>query len=160
MNDYISKPVDERLLYSKIVNLVKKTAAANTANREIALGQVVKLRCTNLTYLMQRTKSNPVLMSAMIDAYLEQTPPLILAMKQSFEDKNWDLLHAAVHKILPSFMIMGIPNDFETMAKKVMDYAKTQQEAENMPDLVAQLEGVCTQACGELRTELNNLRTM
>ena len=32
--------------------------------------------------------------------------------------------------------------------------------AENMPDLVAQLEGVCTQACDELRTELYNLKTM
>ena len=29
MNDYIAKPVDERLLYSKIVGLVKKTMLLN-----------------------------------------------------------------------------------------------------------------------------------
>jgi CheY-like chemotaxis protein len=159
MNDYIAKPVDERLLYSKIVNLVKKKVVMNTANREIELGQVVKLRCTNMTYLMQRTKSNPVLMSAMIDAYLEQTPPLIQAMKQSFEDRNWELLHAAVHKMVPSFLIMGISNDFETMAKKVMDYAKAQQEMDNIGDFVGQLEDVCTRACDELRDELNKFKT-
>lgn len=160
MNDYIAKPVDERLLYSKIVNLVKKMTATNTANREIELGQVVKLRYTNMTYLMQRTKSNPALMSAMIDAYLEQTPPLIQTMKQSFEDRNWDLLHAAVHKMIPSFLIMGIDNNFDVMAKKVMDCAKAQQEADNIADFIAQLEEVCTQACDELRAELNNLKTI
>jgi PAS domain S-box-containing protein len=159
MNDYIPKPVDERLLYSKIVNLVKKKVVMDTANREIELGQVVKLRCTNLAYLMQRTKSNPALMSAMIDAYLEQTPPLIQTMRQSFEDKNWELLHAAVHKMVPSFAIMGISNDFETMAKKVMDYAKAQQEMDTISDFVLQLEDVCTRACDELREELTNFKT-
>ena len=159
MNDYIAKPVDERLLYSKIVNLVKKTTVMNTADREIELGQVVKLRCTNMTYLMQRTRSNPALMSAMIDAYLEQTPPLIQTMKQSFEDKNWDLLHAAVHKMVPSFLIMGIPHDFEIMAKKVMEYAKAQQEVDSIGDFVGQLEVVCTRACDELRMELKNFKT-
>jgi hypothetical protein len=131
----------------------------NLSNREIELGQVVKLRYTNMTYLMQRTKSNPALMSAMIDAYLEQTPPLIQTMTQSFEDKNWELLHAAVHKMMPSFLIMGISNDFESMAKKVMDYAKTRQEADNISDFVAQLADVCTRACDELREELNNFKT-
>ncbi len=159
MNDYIAKPVDERLLYSKIVNLVKKRETMNTANREIELGQVVKLRCTNMTYLMQRTKSNPALMSAMIDAYLEQTPPLIQAMRQSFQNRDWDMLHAAVHKMVPSFLIMGISTDFETMAKKVMEYAKAQQEAEDTEDFVAQLEDVCTRACDELRAELTKFKT-
>jgi hypothetical protein len=98
-------------------------------------------------------------MSAMIDAYLEQTPPLIQAMTQSFEDRNWELLHAAVHKMIPSFLIMGIPNDFEVMAKKVMDYAKSQQEMENMSDFVLQLEDVCTRACEELRAELTHFKT-
>jgi hypothetical protein len=60
---------------------------------------------------------------------------------------------------VPSFLIMGIPNDFETMAKKVMEYAKAQQEMENIGDFVAQLEDVCTQACDELRAELANFKT-
>jgi PAS domain S-box-containing protein len=157
MNDYIAKPVDERLLYSKIVNLVKK-AVITKANEDIELGAVVKLRCTNLNYLMQRTKSNPTLMAAMIDAYLEQTPPLIQAMTQSFKDKNWDVLHSAVHKMMPSFMIMGISNDVETMAKKVMEYARKQEEEDSVFTIVAQLDTICTQACEELKEELNKFK--
>ena len=157
MNDYIAKPIDERVLYSKIVSFVKKPASKNVPKQEEPT-PLIKQRCTNLEYLMQRTKSNPVLMSEMIAAYLEQTPPLIQAMKQSFEQKDWTLLHAAVHKMIPSFSIMGINSDFESMAKKVVEYARLQEQEETIPDLVTQLENICVQACEELREELKNLQ--
>ncbi len=118
MNDYIAKPVDERVLYSKIVSLVKKPIPAKPNERmEIEKAIKVKLKCTDLSFLMHRTKSNPKLMMEMISLYLEQTPPLIIAMKQSLVDKDWDKLKSAVHKMIPSFSIMGISEDFENMAK-------------------------------------------
>ena len=89
----------------------------------------------------------------MISLYLEQTPPLISAMKQSLQDKDWNSLHAAVHKMIPSFSIMGISADFENMAKKVQEYASTQQQTDGINDLVFQLGNVCTQACIELEEE-------
>jgi hypothetical protein len=49
---------------------------------------------------------------------------------------------------------MGISTDFENMAKKVKEYAVTMQHGEGMPDMVLQLEKVCTQACLELEEEL------
>ena len=157
MNDYIAKPVDERILYSKIVNLVKKTVFSNVNNKN-SVTQMAKQRYTNLEYLMQRTRSNPVLMQEMIAAYLEQTPPLIDTMRQSFRDRDWQVLHSAVHKMIPSFSIMGMSTDFESMAKKVMEYAKTQQQTENVEQFVSQLELVCVQACEELKEELNSIK--
>jgi CheY-like chemotaxis protein len=37
MNDYIAKPVDERLLYSKIVGLVKKPVLAKTNLEKVTM---------------------------------------------------------------------------------------------------------------------------
>jgi len=159
MNDYIAKPVDERLLYSKIVGLVKKTVPAPFTEPGTTVDSVVeKVKCIDLDYLIHRTKANPKLMMEMISAYLEQTPPLITAMKQSFQDQNWELLHSAVHKMIPSFSIMGISVDFENMAKKVQEYANTQKQSEGMNELVLQLESICTQACGELEEEFNRIK--
>ena len=56
-------------------------------------------------------------MMEMISLYLEQTPPLIIAMKQSLKDKDWNLLHASVHKMIPSFSIMGISSDLKIWQK-------------------------------------------
>jgi hypothetical protein len=95
----------------------------------------------------------------MIVAYLEQTPPLILSMKISLENKDWDALYAAVHKIIPSFLIMGISPDFESMAKKVQEYARTQLLTDGISDMVKQLENVCVQACQELEEELKRIKS-
>ena len=154
MNDYIAKPVDEKLLYSKMVGFLKKTPVAIEPDvRELA--KTIKIKCTNLNYLNTRTKSNRILMMEMISLYLEQTPPLINEMKLSLSNKDWKSLHATVHKIIPSFSIMGISADYETMARKVQEYASSQQQTENISDMVLKLEEVCMQACGELEIEFN-----
>jgi CheY-like chemotaxis protein len=159
MNDYISKPIDERLLYSKIIGLVKKPIFDNDVIEESQLSAFEQPeKCINLDYLIHRTKADPALLIEMIILYLEQTPPLILAMKESFKSKDWIGLHAAAHKLIPSFSIMGIHSDFETMARKIKDFALHQQQVEYTLDLVLQLETICNQACKELRAEVQSLK--
>jgi CheY-like chemotaxis protein len=159
MNDYIAKPIDEKLLYRKIVELVKNLIN-NEGHEGTVIGEVKKLKYTDLTYLTIRTKSNPALMREMISLYLEQTPPLIKAMKQAFHDNDWNLLGGAAHKLIPSFSIMGINKDFENMAKKVQEGAKQQQPLDEIQDLVLQLENVCTQACKELEEEFTLIKNI
>lgn len=157
MNDYIAKPVDERVLYSKIINLVKrpnpmKEQSANTTveNR--------KIKYTNLEKLSSRTKADPKLMMEMISLYLEQTPSLINAMKAGCQDKDWNGLQSAAHKMIPSFSIMGMSVDFENMAKRIQEFAIDQQQTERIHDMVIELESICNQACSELREEFNTMK--
>jgi PAS domain S-box-containing protein len=158
MNDYIAKPVDERLLYSKIVSLVKQ--AEDIRAVPIAeLAEKTNTKCVDLSFLNRRTKSNPALMMELISLYLKQTPPLINAMKQSYQDKDLKTLYSAIHKMVPSFSIMGIHPDFENMAKKVQEYAAGQQHPEGIEVFVLKLETVCKQACTELQEEFNIIKT-
>ncbi len=140
MNDYISKPVDERQLYKKIINLYKKSAHQPEG----------RPKCVDLTYLNERTKADPKLMMEMIEIYLEQTPPLINKMKQSLHDNDWDSLRSAAHKMIPSFSIMGIHKDFENTARIIQEYTGTQQHLDEVPELVMKLDKVCSQSCEEL----------
>lgn len=150
MNDYIAKPVDERLLYNKIISLTKKQIF-NQKEAAKAILTLEKIKYIDLGYLNHRTKSNPQLMMEMISLYLEQTPPLIIAMKSSLASKDWETLRSSIHKMIPSFSIMGISSEFENMAKKIQEYAITQQQTDGIGDLVMQLETVCTQSCKELQ---------
>ena len=158
MDDYIPKPIDEKLLFSKIVGLVKKQIPVFLdINKADVQGK--KLKCIDLNYLIQRTKSNPSLLMEMISVYLEQTPILIREMKQSLQEKDWHSLYSAVHKIIPSFSIMGISIDFENTAKRVQEYANTQQRTDEIPEMVLQLENICNQACKELEVEYNTINS-
>ena len=157
MNDYIAKPVDERLLYSKIVSIVKKSSSLPSDEYKTTVIPKTE-KITNLEYLRGRTKSNPKLMMEMIAAYLQQTPPLIIAMKQSLQDNDWPLLKASAHKMISSFSIMGMSPEYEEMAKKIQENAIAHEDIEEINNLVLQLETICTQACKELEIEFNNLK--
>lgn len=157
MNDYIAKPVDERLLYSKIVGLLKKPVMI-IEKKVTGKAAIEKVRYVDMNYLIKLTKSNPILMKEMINAYLKQTPHLIKTMKQSIVDKDWTSLQAAAHKMIPSFTIMGINSDIQEMAKKIQEYAYTIEISEEINNMVLELENVCTKACEELEIELNNIK--
>nr|WP_299416133.1 hypothetical protein [uncultured Emticicia sp.] len=125
---------------------------------EIENEEIIKMKYIDLKYLSNLTKSNQKLMSEMISLYLEQTPPLIYSMKQSLKNKDWSLLQASVHKMIPSFSIMGISADYEHMAKKIQEFASTQEETDGISEMVLKIENVCRQACQELEVELLKIR--
>jgi CheY-like chemotaxis protein len=159
MNDYISKPVDERLLYSKIVGLIKQTTPTTFPELKTKEAPVSKkIKCIDLGYLNTRTKSNPALMMEMISLYLEQTPPLILAMIKGFADKDWTSLHAALHKMIPSFSIVGISSDFVNKAKMVQEFSDSQLQMGDVQLILTEIAGVCEQACAELEVELMRIK--
>jgi PAS domain S-box-containing protein len=149
MNDYISKPLDERILYNKIIDLLKEPLPIqeNSASPDKSI-------YTDLEYLKKRTKNNPGLIREMIELYLKQTPPLIKQLKQGLHDKDWDSVYTAAHKLIPSFSIMGIHQDFEDAAKKIQEYSGTQQHLGEIKELVTKIEKVCSGACKELEEKL------
>jgi PAS domain S-box-containing protein len=156
MNDYIAKPVDERILYSKIINLARKPV--KIAEHIMSTVEQSQERCTNLARLKKITKEDPKLIMEMLSLYLAQTPTLVNSMKQGFKDKDWKTLHKAVHTMIPSFSIMGMSVDFENIAKKVQDFAVGDQHSEGIQPLVTQLEKICERACAELLEEFNKIK--
>lgn len=156
MNDYISKPVDERLLYSKLIGFIKKPILIIEQKND-GNNITEKIRYVDLSYLSKLTNSNPKLMSEIISSYLKQTPPLLQTMKQSFKDKDWHLLKASVHKMIPSFAIMGINSEITEIAKKIQEYAFSLELSKELDELILKLEKVCRQSCKELEFELNEL---
>lgn len=152
-NDYISKPVDEQELYNKIMALINPTTPVNALNGN---SETKSMSCIDLSFLKHRIGHNEKLLAEMISLYLNQTQPLIQLMKQSVKDKNWNLLQNSVHKMIPSFTIMGINKDFELLAQKIHQYA-LQNHTDTLPELVIQFESVTNQVCQELELELNEL---
>jgi PAS domain S-box-containing protein len=160
MNDYLSKPIDERLLYNKIIGLVSKPIVSNdfASNKYGDAKVITPPKYVNLSSLSQRTKENKLLMIEMIEIYIEQTPHLIKTMKQSLFDRDWLLLKSALHKIIPSFSIMGIDRDYENMARRVHDVAHENTLTQEINNLVLELENVCNSACEELELELIRMK--
>jgi PAS domain S-box-containing protein len=158
MDDYISKPIDEGLLQSKIIFYLAK-ASMNKMNEEKG-GEPMstKIKFIDLTYLSKRTKQDPQLMTEMISLYLGQTTSMIREMKEGLKNKDWKTLKAIAHKMIPSFSIVGIHTEFEDVAKQLQEYASQEKNLSDVPGLVAKLENVLGHACEELEVEFNLLK--
>jgi PAS domain S-box-containing protein len=158
MNDYVSKPIDERVLYGKIVSLVSKSNMLSiTAAYEDSIAPDA---CIDLSYLRKQTKSNPELMMEMIALYLEQTPPLLRAIKKSVEDQDFDTLNAAIHKMIPSFRIVGLDERYERLSLQVRDIARNDDPPAVVKKMVSDLEHICNKACRELKEAYNRIKEL
>lgn len=151
MNDYISKPLDEKLLYNKMIELLREADTETPLPSE-------EPECVDLTSLKSRTKDNREIMLEMIAIYIEQTPLLIKQMKQGVHDGDWESVYMAAHKIIPSFSIMGMHKDFENMARKIQEYSSVREHLDEVNNMVLKIEDICTRACEVLKGELNSKR--
>lgn len=157
MNDFLAKPVDDRLLYSKMVNLLK-TSDNIAMVKKSTNNQMVVLRITDMSYLMQKTKANPTLMMEMITLYLEQTPLLVSEMNTSFQNRDWDMLQSVSHKMIPTFSIFGMNPKIEGIARMIQEFSSAKTDNIALSDLIEQLKRICLQACEELEEEFNRLK--
>ncbi len=122
----------------------------NTSSGPIGSGGLY----TNLDYLRKQSKGNPVLMKKMIEIYLRQTPELLNLIKQGIEEKDWASVYTSVHKMIPSFWMMGIDSRIEKIAKIIQEHASNKEYTEEIPNLFSQLEDGSLQACKELKQSL------
>lgn len=153
MNDFICKPLNAEIVLNKINSLVKEY-------NDNALIQHKGTRITNLDYLRRQTKSNTALLREMISVYIKQTPPFVKTMKEGAAAGDWDSLYVAVHKIIPSFAIMGINTVYETLAKNIQQNASNRKNLDLLPSMVDETEDIVNKACLELEAELKILDTI
>jgi PAS domain S-box-containing protein len=168
MNDYISKPIDDKLLYSKIIKYLNHSDFEKHVNSEAV--EELDLQpesCVNFSYLKRITKNNARMME-MIGLYLDEIPELVQTMQRAIAGKDWESLKLATHSLIPTFATMGINPEFEVMAKTIQALAgnliaedkgnKVSDETMLMlTTLYQKIETVCFQAAKELEAEMLKL---
>jgi PAS domain S-box-containing protein len=154
MNDYVSKPIDEKILYNKIIGLIKKRGKRKSKSAGL-LATYSQTGNIDLSYLSNLTKSEPQVMMKMLSFYLQQTPFLIKEMKLSSLNSAWDEVQSSAHKLIPSFSIMGITKEYEQLATQIQKNAATGENTGEIHDLILQLEIALSQVCAELELEYN-----
>jgi PAS domain S-box-containing protein len=151
MDDYISKPIDEKLLHKKIMSYLKNGHNGNGSDHEAKKNGY---KYVGFDYLNHLTQGKSDGMMSMIKAYLEETPKLLEKMKHGIEIKDWPSVGAAAHSIIPSFTMVGIDPEYEVMARKIQQYSSKKEKPEEVKELFSKIEKVCTLAMEELQQEI------
>lgn len=166
MNDYISKPIDEKLLLAKIVKHLKMKSTSEKF--EGKKNETRMKKSVNLDYLKNLTKNKSEIIAKMISVYLEETPLLIQEMEDAIKVRNWDALRRAAHSISPSFVTMGMSPELGDSAKTLQLCATTLLDGDvqgkeqedillQIDELYVKIQTACAVAFRELKTELLTL---
>jgi PAS domain S-box-containing protein len=161
MNDHIAKPINEKILYGKIVRCINQSRAVKKNDvKKTSDVPNDPYKYINLKYLKRITTDDTATLKEILQTFLKETPRLIKTIKQCINNKDWDNLYKATHSLQPSFQTVGINQEYEEMARTIQQYAKRQENMEAIVELVIQIESICKLAFKELKQELNQAEYM
>lgn len=101
MDEYLSKPFDQAVLYRNIVKLteIKPIVIMDTYNN----GEIMY----DLSKLDKHVKGNPEFKKRMVKLFIENAQNDMNNMAKAIEEDNWETIKRIAHKLKPSLDIIG-----------------------------------------------------
>jgi CheY-like chemotaxis protein len=159
MNDYLSKPFEKNVLFSKIQACVSPNGSGDklSSNHNETQTQVrkssQKFENINMTYLKEVSGGDEFIFKLAINKYLESTPDSLDLINEHLADSDYDGLGKAVHKLKSSVATMGMKKAKDTIIG-IENILRNNLDKKPIPALVQQLEGMVQKSFSELRIVL------
>ena len=155
MNDYISKPFDQKNLRAKIVKHIKrKKVIHNRPQPDKAFSKgPEKKKVTNLMYLEGVSEGNDTIMKETISIFIKKSPKVIAKIYNYLREHNWKELKSEAHKLKSNIMIMGM-NDYLEIIDLIEKNAFEETNIEILSELINKLDKGIQQAIEELGKEI------
>ena len=151
MNDYISKPFQSIDLQKKIIECIGQTIIMEVAVKQPH--NTTQSRCTNMEFLIEISDGNESFYKEFITLFLNSAPTSISDMEKALQEKDWEAMRQAAHKIKPSFNYVGL-KDLNKAASRIEDLSKRKANLEEIPALINAIKTTCEIAYCELREEV------
>lgn len=98
------------------------------------------MKYCNLDYLKSITPNNNTFAIQIIKLFLNDTPIAIDAIKKNNNLSNWNEVYSNVHRIKPSFSMIGIPQDVIDVLLKINEISISNHGTEHLSELIISLE--------------------
>lgn len=154
MNDYISKPFDEKKLHSKICKMLAKNekfiSNFKLRNAESTLDNAN--RYADLSYLKTIAKGDNKFILKMISVFINQTPDLLKSIQLNIINEDWEALKLNIHKMKPSISFMGV-KELESVVMEIKDLSEKKISSNELFVLGNKMEQICNDTIKELNIE-------
>ncbi|MCC6818975.1 MAG: response regulator [Bacteroidia bacterium] len=119
MNDFISKPFNQKELHDKISTLAEINSSNSTENKTIVTNNMN----INLTYLQELSNGNKSFEAEMISLFLHQVPKEMLTLQRAFDDLEYTRIAETAHKLKSSMDIFN-RSDLSLSLQAIIDESK------------------------------------
>ena len=146
MEEFITKPFNPDELFIVLNKITKPYKSEKFANNNIPT------KLVDLTYLSRMTGNNIEFLNEMKSTFLSSLPPAIDELANHIELNNQSEISKIVHKIKPSFELMGL-KQLKEYSTQIEEYVFKGVEKEKVIDLAMQIVRICRLAFKELEED-------
>jgi len=156
MNDCVFKPFKSDDLFSMLIKYSKSKSnvVVNKLKKDNEVSEILnEEKYIDLKYLKQESLNESAILKLLIGQFLKDLNDFLIVLDLGLEDKNWDLLHGATHKIKPSVSMFRI-SKLEPVIQNLNDRFRHKDKLDEIDDLVNSCIEIIGHVKAELQTEL------
>lgn len=105
----------------------------------------------NLDYLHELAKGDNEFINEMIGIFLSENPLEIQKLEKGIDDKNFNVIKHASHKLRSTLPFVGLDRLIEHETVEIEDLASNNSGLDRISTLFAKVKDVCQKAFSELR---------
>ncbi len=140
INDYVSKPIDEKKLYS----ILKKYAVNNLNNA---------LKITNLDYINNLSTGREDFKEEIIHLFYTETQKNIQNLHSSLQNKDYSTIYQLAHKMKSNTNFIGIESFVNPLIQELEKMASSKEDTSKIQQQISNIEEIFIIAFNELKIE-------
>lgn len=144
MNDYVSKPIKETVLYNIIARHAQHIPEKTELTHHI-----------QLDYLHQLSGNDEDFERAILNQFLSQAPAELSHLKQSIKDKDFDSVRRTAHSLKSTVGYVGLAEELHPYLEKIEKDAVVQNE-QDFEFNYNHVQSKCDLALNEVKSLLDN----
>jgi two-component system, sensor histidine kinase len=150
-DDYLQKPITKRELKAKLSRYILSESDANASLSDVK--QENGTSKGKLYSLDMFEADEPDFVRSIVEMFVNNTPDSIAAIKKAFELNEMETVRQQAHKLKPHFSFFGAAGLQQTF-QMIEDYAKANDNKEQLPDLINNAEKKILLMVEQMRTDL------
>jgi HPt (histidine-containing phosphotransfer) domain-containing protein len=143
MNDYVSKPIKETVLY----NIIARHAQHRPENSNGAICHI------NLDYLHQLSGNDKEFEKQILQQFILQTPEELNRLKQAIDENDFDKIRRMAHSLKSTVGYVGLAEELNPALDRMEKKAEV-EEGEKMLEDYEQVQKMCAAAIEEVQSIL------
>ena len=162
MNDFLTKPFEEKVLLNILCKWLCKTPDANAIIATITEPVTDKApelqdvfsneRLYNLEKIQAISPGNTAFLKTLLEVFINDAGGTVLKLKDAYQQRDYKAIKALAHRIKPSIDQLVIP--YASEIKQIEALSLAEDTTEELGRLVAGFETLMTQVTSSLKTEL------
>ncbi len=142
MNDYISKPLDEKNLFDIIIKYSKN-------NEKNYTPLTVDHNVINLDYIDQLSSEDKEFKRKIIREFVSRVPDSIQTMEKAIHEKNYSTINKVAHDMKTTVHFMGLTVLIGHLLQRIEELASSNGAMVTIQQMFVDIKSVCMQAVQE-----------